>query len=439
MTDLPPGAPTPWAAPPAGTVTVYRGATLFDGTGRPLRPNTTIVTDGARLHTVTGDGDPLPPHAAGAPRVDLDGRFVVPGLVDTHQHLATPPDRPAAEAVLRRLVYGGVTAVRDMADDLRHVGDLARATLVGEIPGPEIRYAALMAGPSFFDDPRTHEVSRGAVPGAVPWMQAVTPDTDLPIAVALARGTHAAAIKVYADLDAATVAAVTAEAHRQGIAVWAHATVFPAAPGEVVAAGVDSVSHVTLLAFEAPTTEPLTSYKTKPPVDHARFAAGDDPHLAALFAEMRRRGTVLDATASMWTSDELRGDTAESAERAARNAELAAAVTGQAYRAGVDVSTGTDHETDPGDPFPALYGELAFLVERCGVPAADVLRSATLVGARAAGAEADMGSVEAGKLADFAVLDENPLQDIGNLRSITLTVRRGRPHARAEFDKDARR
>jgi hypothetical protein len=305
MTDLPPGAPTPWAAPPAGTVTVYRGATLFDGTGDRPRADTTIVTDGDRIHAVVGDGDPLPPLAADAPRVDLDGRFVVPGLIDTHQHLATPPDRPVAEAVLRRLVHSGVTAVRDMADDLRQIGDLARATLVGEIPGPDIRYAALMAGPSFFDDPRTHEVSRGSTPGAVPWMQAVTPDTDLTIAVALARGTHAAAIKVYADLDATTVAAVTAEAHRQGIAVWAHATVFPAAPGEVVAAGVDSVSHVTLLAFENP-TEPLSSYKSKPPVDHDRFATGDDPRLAALFAEMRRRGTVLDATASMWTSDELR-------------------------------------------------------------------------------------------------------------------------------------
>ncbi|MFF4896199.1 amidohydrolase family protein [Streptomyces sp. NPDC001068] len=436
MTELPPGAPTPWAAPSAGSVTVYRGAALFDGTGDRARPGTTIVTDGARIHTVTDDGDPLPQLPADAPRVELDGRFVVPGLIDTHQHLATPPDRPAAEAVLRRLVHSGVTAVRDMADDLRQIGDLARATLVGEIPGPDIRYAALMAGPSFFDDPRTHEVSRGAVPGAVPWMQAVTPETDLRIAVALARGTYAAAIKVYADLDAETVAAVTAEAHRQGIAVWAHAAVFPAAPGEVVAAGVDSVSHVTLLAFEDP-TGPLSSYKAKPPVDHARFSTGDDPRLAALFAEMRRRGTVLDATASMWTSDELRGDTAESAERARLAAELAAAVTAQAHRAGVGICTGTDFETEPDDPFPALYGELAFLADRCGMPAAEVLRSATLVGARAAGTEADMGSVEAGKLANFAVLDEDPLQDIAHLRSISLTVKRGRRFTRADFEKDA--
>src|SRR4051812_18567145 len=126
MNELPPGAPTPWAPPLAGAVTVYRDATLFDGTGTTPRPGMTIITDGATLHAVTGDGDPLPPLAANAPRVDLGGRFVIPGLIDTHQHLATPPNRPVAEAVLRRLAYSGVTTVRDMADDLRHVGDLAR-------------------------------------------------------------------------------------------------------------------------------------------------------------------------------------------------------------------------------------------------------------------------------------------------------------------------
>ncbi|MFB7289736.1 amidohydrolase family protein [Actinacidiphila glaucinigra] len=433
MADQSQGAPTPYAAPAAGTAAVYRGATLFDGTGSPPRSGTTIVTDGQTITAVAPDADLVPRLPGDAEVFDLDGRFVIPGLIDTHQHLATPPDRPAAEATLRRHVYSGITAVRDMADDLRQIGDLARATLVGEIPGPDIRYAALMAGPGFFDDPRTHQVSQGAVPGEVPWMQAVTTATDLPLAVAMARGTYAAAIKVYADLDADLVAAVTAEAHRQGIPVWAHATVFPATPGQVVVAGVDTVSHVTLLAFEG-TPDGLTSYKAKPTVDHARFAAGDDPHLDRLFAAMRARGTVLDATAAMWESDELAGEGPEDAARARANTELAAAVTAQAHRAGVALSTGTDHETAPGAPFPALHDELAFLAGRCGIPTADVLRSATLIGARAAGAEAVMGSVEPGKLANFAVLDEDPLRDIGNLRSVTLTVKRGHRFDRAEFE-----
>ncbi len=83
-----------------------------------------------------------------------------------------------------------------MADDLRQIADLTRAARVGEIPGPDIYYAALMAGPSFFTDPRTHETTRGgAVAGSTPWMRAITPETDLKIAVAEAHGTGATAIK----------------------------------------------------------------------------------------------------------------------------------------------------------------------------------------------------------------------------------------------------
>ncbi|KAA0942189.1 amidohydrolase family protein [Streptomyces apricus] len=433
MTHEAEGAPTPYAPPQPGTVAVYRGATLFDGTGRPPRPSTSIVVDGPVIRAVGDDAGIAATVPADAHVLDLGGRFVIPGLIDSHQHLATPPDRPVAEAVLDRLVHSGVTAIRDMADDLRQVGDLARATLVGEIPGPDIRYAALMAGPGFFDDPRTHQVSRGGTPGAVPWMQAVTPDTDLRVAVALARGTYAAAIKVYADLDHRTVAAITAEAHRQGIPVWAHAAVFPATPRHVVAAGVDSVSHATLLAFEG-AEGPLTTYKDKPPFDHGRFSAEDDPHLDGLFGLMRRNGTVLDATASMWESAELAGEGPEDAARARANSELAAHITAQAHRAGVDLSTGTDHETPPEEPFPALFDELAFLVRRCGIPPAEVLRSATLLGARSAGAEESMGSVEAGKLANFVVLQEDPLLDIDHLRSVTLTVKRGHRHERDAYD-----
>ncbi|MFJ6835730.1 amidohydrolase family protein [Streptomyces sp. NPDC091209] len=433
MTDEASGAPAPHAPAVKGAVAVYRGATLFDGTGRPARGSTSIVVDGPVIRAVGDDAVIAENLPADAEVFDLDGRFVVPGLIDAHQHIATPPDRPVAEAVLRRLVYSGVTAIRDMADDLRQVGDLARATLVGEIPGPDIRYAALMAGPGFFDDPRTHQVSQGETPGAVPWMQAITKDTDLRLAVALARGTHASAIKVYADLDHTTVAAITAEAHRQGVPVWAHATVFPATPGQIVLAGADSVSHVTLLAFEG-TDSPLISYKNKPRVEYERFAAGDDPRIEELFALMRQKGTVLDATAGMWASEALAGDGPEDAARAAANTELAAVLTAQAHRAGVDIATGTDYETDPEDPFPALYDELAFLVHRCGMSPEQVLRSATLIGARSAGAEDIMGSVEAGKLANFVVLEDDPLRDIEHLRSVTLTVKRGRRFERREFE-----
>lgn len=427
-------APTPYAPPAAGSVTVYRGATLIDGTARPPRQGTTIVVDGDHIAEVGADEEVTAPD--GAQVVDLTGRFVIPGLIDSHQHIATPPNRPVAEAALRRQIYSGITAIRDMADDLRQVGDLARATLVGEIPGPDIHYAALMAGPGFFDDPRTWQVSQGETPGHVPWIQAVDDDTDLPLAVAMARGTHATAIKVYADLPGPTVAAVVAEARRQAIMVWAHAAVFPASPAEVVDAGVDAVSHVTLLAQQT-ADEPLSSYKTKAAVDVDRLVADGDPRLDALYASMRSRGTVLDATAGMWTWLAEEAEDSEAKERALANDRLSAKLTADAYRAGVLISAGTDYETDPSDPLPALHSELAYLVQRCGMSTADAIRSATAVGALSMGRADVMGTVEAGKLANFAVLAEDPIADIAHLASVVCTVKRGHRFERAAFAEQA--
>ena len=126
-----------------------------------------------------------------------------------------------------------------------------------------------MAGPQFFVDPRTHDAARGLVAGQVPWMQAVTAETNLPMAVAEARGTGATALKLYADLSAELVKSITAEAHRQQLLVWAHAAVFPALPNDVVDAGVDVISHACLLGYQL-TSPPVASYEDKRPVDVAK-------------------------------------------------------------------------------------------------------------------------------------------------------------------------
>jgi len=55
---------------------------------------------------------------------------------------------------------------------------------------------------------------------------------------------------VYADLSIPVIKKIVAEAHTQDLKVWSHATVFPARPLEIVEAGVDVVSHATLLAWE---------------------------------------------------------------------------------------------------------------------------------------------------------------------------------------------
>lgn len=413
-------------------VTLYRHASLVEVATGTVRPDTAILVRGERIAAILPDREAAArPDLTGVRQADLTGGYVIPGLIDSHEHLATPPNASQARANMRRDLYAGVTAVRIMADDLRSIAELARESHMGEIPGPDLYYAALMAGPSFFDDPRTHAAARGATAGAVPWMQAITPATDLPLAVAMARGTGATAIKVYANLDGAEVARIVAEAHRQGVPIWAHAAVYPASPKEVIDAGADVISHSCYLAYQVVGVP--DSYQHRVPVDAAPFAGGANPVLAGLFADMKARGTILDATGRVYVEDEARAAAAGEGRRPLCSADLAATITRQAWKAGVPISTGTDGLADWNDPWPALYDELDFLARRVGMSPAEVLRAATLTGARAADQAADMGALAPGKLANFAVLRKNPLADIANVRSITLTVKRGRAYPRADY------
>jgi len=423
-------APAMAARPDPPPAILYSDAMVIDGTGAPARPRQDILVAGERIVAVGPHGS-LEARAEGATIVDLHGRYVIPGLIDTHVHLATPPDRTRALAILRRQLYGGVTAVRDMADDLRAVGELARASLTGEVPAPDIYYAALMAGPPFFADSRVLAVTRGFEPGTAPWMQAIDAHTDLAQAVTLARGTSASAIKIYADLPPDLVRAITAEAHRQHVMVWAHSAVFPTRPSEVIAAGADVVSHVCYLAYEAQPVM-LAAYEDHTPVDEALLALdGDDPVIARLYAAMLARGTIIDATGSLFVTEEAARRAAGKPLRCTGAATIR--LTRQAWRAGVPISTGTDFAGPASDPWPEVHREIRYLAHDVGMPPLAVIHAATLVGAQAAGQARDMGSIEAGKLANFVVLTADPLADIDNITRIEMTVKRGRAYRRADY------
>ena len=417
-------------SPDLTPVVIYRHATIIDGTGSAAAAGMTVMTRGERIERLLPDRELTSAMRNGAQVVDLTGRYLLPGLIDSHQHIATPPNRRRAEALMRRDLYSGITATRIMADDLRSVAELSRAALVGEIPSPDLHYAALFAGPSFFDDPRTLAVSAGVKPGEGAWMQAIDEDTDLPLAVARARGTGATAIKIYANLPAGLIARITAEAHRQRMQVWAHGMVFPTPPADVIAAGPDVVSHSCYLAYQAVEKRPQ-SYQQRVPIDPAPFLRGRNPAMALLFTEMRRRGMLLDATLRVYREGEARARAGGPPPYC--SLDLAAALTAQAHRAGIAISAGTDGDTAAGAPYPGLFDELELLVGKAGFTPADAIRSATLIGARSMGQDAQMGTIAPGKLANMVVLSRDPLADIANMRSVVLTVKRGRAYPRDDF------
>lgn len=406
--------------------TAYVGATIYDGTGIAGRPDMVIVTRAGRIAAIL----PASGYRArkGTEVILVPGKFLIPGLINSHVHLATLANPSAARAYLLRELYSGVTAVRDMAGDARLLGELKREAEFDEIQSPDIYYAAVMAGPQFFTDPRTHQAARGRVPGEVPWMQAVTTETNVPLAVAQARGTGATAIKVYADVSGPLLSAITAEAHRQNMLVWAHAAVFPARPSEVADAGVDVMSHACMLGYEVSDPIPPAAMHPPEPVN-AQILEQPNARLDALFLDMKQRGTILDATLYVYFSDDSGVDCKYS---------LAAKLAGEAYRAGVSLSTGTDDEPgDSKDNYSALAQELILLVKDVRLTPSDAIHAATINGARTIGREKDMGSIEVGKIANFVVLDKDPLSDIRNVRNVYMTVKNGVGYKRSLYQHTA--
>ncbi|HKU60327.1 MAG TPA: amidohydrolase family protein [Gemmatimonadales bacterium] len=384
--------------------------TVIDGTGAEPRADRTVLLRGGRIAAEFASDSVEPP--AGAEVLDLRGRWLIPGLIDTHVHLATDPSggdrRDLVLQRLRNALHGGVTTVRDMAGDGRALAELSRAALVGDIESPAIYYAAVFAGPEFFSDPRVLAVSRGVAPGQAPWARAVTAKSDWPQIVAEVRGTGATAIKVYAAVSAPVLRPLVKEAHRQGLRAWAHATLFPARPSEVVAAGVDVLSHASLLAWE--TAEPMPGFterrKVQPP-------SVDDPRIQSLLRTMARRGTILDATLFVMgdAPPEIRYWSSE--------------VTRAAWAAGVPISAGTDSiGVDAPGTLPNIHEEMALLVE-AGLSPLAAITAATRNGARAIGIEKMRGTIAPGMAADLVVLAADPLADIHQTRDIVMVFRDG--------------
>ncbi len=105
---------------------------------------------------------------------------------------------------------------------------------------------------------------------------------------------------------------------------------------------------------------------------------------------------------------------------------LAAKLTAQAFRAGVKLSAGTDGDTQASDPYPAVFDELELLVTRAGLTPMQAIEAATRIGAETLGEGTTQGVVAPGYLANLVVLSRDPTREIANMRSVVMTVKRGR-------------
>ncbi|MDQ3712158.1 MAG: amidohydrolase family protein [Acidobacteriota bacterium] len=280
----------------------------------------------------------------------------------------------------------------------------------------------------------------GKPAGQAAWARAIKADTDIVKAVTEAKATGATGIKLYADLPPDIVKKITKEAHRQGLKVWSHATIFPSKPSDAVAANVDVLSHSLMMVFELEDKLPEVSDKSSYRTINWKVASVDSPAITGLLRQMRKRGTMLDDTiihTNMRTiPDIVRGQAALPEEkRLPGYADYVGGwtygVTRRAHQFGIPIVAGTDFSEHPeSQDFPNIHTEMELLVTKCGLTPIEAITTATRNGALALGIEKSYGTIARGKIADLVILSADPSADIQNTTKILYVIKGGKVYKR---------
>jgi imidazolonepropionase-like amidohydrolase len=367
--------------------------------------------------------DPIKP-PKGAVIYDLSGKYIIPGLIDNHVHITHSTYLDAVDEIETAL-KNGITGVRDMGGDGRMLAQLKRAALIGEIPASDVFFSAIIAGDDFYNnDPRPASVALGANVGNEAWQWTLNDDTDYNNIIAQTKGLGATAIKAYARLELPAFQKIVAEAKRQGLKVWAHASIPPMRPSEIIRAGADVISHAgSFIQYEIAddikdrydfdTREARNEYRQK--LKEIPFSA-TTPKVKSLLETMKKNETILDAT--LWLY-QLEGQPIDLG--------YALKVTKMVHEAGIKIGAGTDGLNHDDGSVSNIHLELKLLTQ-AGLTPLDALRAATIVNAIGLGQASQIGSIEVNKLANLVILNADPLENIDNSRSVNTVFKRGKSH-----------
>jgi Tol biopolymer transport system component/imidazolonepropionase-like amidohydrolase len=388
------------------TRTVHAGR-LWDGRSDTLQRDMDIVIDGHRITRVE-------PHRAAHAGIVIDAanETVIPGLIEIHTHLS----ESFGEALGRAFLSWGITTVRNPATNTFETMEFREAFESGARVGPRL----LTTGEPF-------DGTRIYYPGGT----SLSDSGQVPLELQHAKDFGYDFIKTYVRLPDLMQKRIIEAAHAMGMPVTSH-ELYPA-----VAYGADGVEHIRgtsrrgyspklsllarsyqdvidLLNASKMTLTPTIGIQGGFRLQTLRDASWlDDSRMQALYPR---------AVAERW-----RAETRTPASPAAL-AEAQRLVTPQEHtvfqvvRGGGRVTAGTDAPINP-------YG-LSLLMElenyaSGGLTPVEVLRTATTVSAEAMGVGADIGSIQPGRLADLALIDGDPLQNIKDLRRVRRVMKDG--------------
>lgn len=382
---------SPAAAPPPALALTR--ANVLDGVSARAHRNVTVLIEAGRIRAILPSGSPV---AGDVRAIDLNGGWVLPGLIDAHVHLR---DEESAKRALR----AGVTTARSLGVD--HFIDVKTAYrhAAGAADLPEVIGAGYHVRPrlaeAFFadfptlgrlkaglaDDDAVREAVRANANSGVAWIKVMatqragTPDTDFRLRA----------------LSDDQLSAATAEAKRSRLPVAAHAHTDDGVRAAVLA-GVRTIEHGTA-------TSPTT------------------------FRLMRARRVCLVPTLSFWADMAAPGGEYDHPILAARAQEMfpvAKTTVRQARQARVTIIAGSDMRYDRTSPLN-IADELV-LMRQSGLDANHVVRAATSLAAACLGVGNRTGSIRVGMEADLVVVSGNPLADLTVLKRPLMVVNDGK-------------
>jgi imidazolonepropionase-like amidohydrolase len=384
-------------------LTVIRAAWLFDGTSDSLTPNPTVVIDGGRLTAI----ERVPDDAS---VVEYANATLLPGLVDTHVHLAfdasddvvgalarrDDADAFAAMAIAaRRTAAGGVTTVRDLGDRgylslaLRDAArtDASLPTIVAAgppitSPGGHCHFLGCSAtGVSGVRDAVRAHVDRGV---------------DVIKIMASGGNLTEGSRPELAQFGIDELRAAVDEAHRHGLPITAHAHGTQAVV-DAVAAGVDGLEHISFMTEN-----------------------GVDEIPAGLLERIVEQRITLGMTVGMVP---IPG--AGPPPNLAARLPAILANSRRMYASGAVLVAGTDAGLAPVKPPDVVRFAVGQMSQHLGMTPVEALRANTSVAAAACGLGDRKGRIAPGYDADLLVVDGDPLADLGALHRIRAVYRRG--------------
>lgn len=399
----------------------YRNATILTGEKdmEPLQ-GMTLLTSGDRIEAIVPDTGDVP----GYETVDLQGKYLMPGLINLHVHLPGS-GKPSgtgdtkklvklltSNALFRKIVQlmcegyaktelmSGVTTLRTVGGVQEFDGLVRDRIARGEIPGPRILAANMavsvpgghMAGSLAYEATSAEEAAaytRRIADGGADLIKLMITGGVLDATVKGEPGE----LKMPADY----VKAACDAAHERGLSVAAHVE-SPEGVRVALENGVDTIEH----------------------------GAKPDEEILSLF---RDRGAALVATLSPALPYAL-FDRAVSgvSEMEQYNGEVVFRGIVDCAKACVEAGIPVGLGTDTGCPYITHYDmwrEVNYFRKFCGVDGRFALYTATLGNAQIAGIDGETGSLAAGKCADMLVLRRNPIEELGTLRNPAMVIRAG--------------